>query len=57
MPENDPHLVEYGCRWTDWEDWTAEGERKTRVRYDRGGYLVRPQCSGLQAGGEADRPA
>lgn len=20
-------------------------------------YLVRPQCSGLQAGGEADRPA
>lgn len=30
--------VEYACRWTDWEDWTAEGERKTRVRYDRGGY-------------------
>jgi hypothetical protein len=24
---------------------------------DEDGYLVRPQCSGLQAGGEADRPA
>jgi|GEM_PF-1721468 len=37
-----------------WELTGVEWERSTFTTY---GYLTRPQCSGLQAGGEADRPA
>lgn len=37
-----------------WELTGVEWERSTFTTY---GYLTRPQCSGLQAGGEADYPA